>query len=169
MDIESTWPDAPQNRIEDQTVGKAHVRDLLILVCGASILFTVALGSRDLWNPNEPIYGQAVVEMSERGDWLIPTVNGSVFSEKPILYYWMALSASKITGNVNEVTLRIPSVAAGLLGIILTYFLVLPYTGRKRALLTGLMLGSMYGVFWCSGPCRWIFSSWLPPWARLCR
>ncbi len=125
-------------------------RDLLILICAACILFTAALGSRDLWNPNEPIYGRAAVEMSERGDWLIPTVNGAVFAEKPILYYWMALAASKLTGNVNEFTLRLPSVAAGLLGIVLTYFLVLPYTGRKRALITGLLLASMYGVFWCS-------------------
>ncbi len=125
-------------------------RDLLILVCGAVILFTAALGARDLWNPNEPIYGRAVVEMSERGDWLVPTVNGTVFAEKPILYYWMALAASKITGNVNEFTLRLPSVAAALLGIVLTYFLVLPYAGRKRALITGLLLASMYSVFWCA-------------------
>lgn len=62
----------------------------------------------------------------------------------------MAPSASKITGNTNEFTLRFPSVAAGLAGIILTYFLVLPYAGRRRALISGLMLGSMYGVFWCS-------------------
>lgn len=127
-----------------------RIRDLLILICGALILFTIALGSRDLWNPNEPIYGRAAVEMSQRGDWLIPTVNGTVFAEKPILYYWMALAASKITGNINEFTLRLPSVAAGLLGIILTYFLVLPYAGRKRALISGLLLGSMYGVFWCA-------------------
>jgi 4-amino-4-deoxy-L-arabinose transferase-like glycosyltransferase len=125
-------------------------RDLLILICGACILFTVALGWRDLWNPNEPIYGRAAVEMSERGDWLIPTVNGTVFAEKPILYYWMALTASKITGNVDEFTLRLPSVAAGLLSIVLTYFLVLPYTGRRRALISGLLLGSMFSVFWCS-------------------
>ncbi len=129
---------------------RMSVRDLAILVCGAVVLFTAALGSRDLWNPNEPIYGRAVVEMSERGDWLIPTVNGTVFAEKPILYYWMALAASRVTGNVNEFTLRLPSVAAALLGIILTCYLVLPYAGRNRALISGLLLGTMYIVFWCA-------------------
>ena len=48
-------------------------RDLLWLAAAATLLFGVALGARDLWNPNEPIYGLAVREMAERGDWLLPT------------------------------------------------------------------------------------------------
>ena len=82
-----------------QSNGQADVKyktDALILVLLSGFLFFVALGARDLWNPNEAIYGRATVEMAERGDWLIPTVNGKVFAEKPIFYYWSALSAAKL-------------------------------------------------------------------------
>ena len=106
---------------------KSVPRDLLWLGVGAAILFSVALGARDLWNPNEPTYGQAVVEMAERGDWLVPTVNGRVFAEKPILYYWLALAASRALGGVSELSLRIPSALAGVVSSVLLYLLVLPY------------------------------------------
>ena len=36
------------------------------------------------------------------------------------------------------------------MGIILTCYLVLPYAGRNRALISGLLLGTMYIVFWCA-------------------
>lgn len=117
------------------------------------MLFLVALGARDLWNPNEPIYGRAVAEMWERGDWLIPTVNNGVFAEKPILYYWLALAISRFLGGVSELSLRLPSALAGICAVLLTHQLVLPYAGRKRALLAGAMLATQYLVWWQS---RWV-------------
>jgi 4-amino-4-deoxy-L-arabinose transferase-like glycosyltransferase len=123
-------------------------RDLIALAFVAALLFVPWLGARDLWNPNEPLYGQAVTEMAARGDWLVPTVNGSVFDEKPILYFWLALVASSVLGGVSEATLRIPSVAAGVIAVLLLYLLVEPYAGRRRAGLAGLVLASTFIVFW---------------------
>ena len=123
-------------------------RDLIGLAFVAALLFVPWLGARDLWNPNEPLYGQAVSEMAARGDWLVPTVNGSVFDEKPILYFWLALAASSVLGGVSEAALRIPSVAAGLIAVLLLYLLVEPYAGSRRARLAGLVLASTFIVFW---------------------
>jgi len=123
-------------------------RDLIGLAFVAALLFVPWLGARDLWNPNEPLYGQAVSEMAARGDWLVPTVNGSVFDEKPILYFWLALAASSVLGGVSEAALRIPSAAAGLIAVLLLYLLVEPYAGSRRARLAGLVLASTFLVFW---------------------
>lgn len=123
-------------------------RDLLLLAVGAGLLFTLFLGARDLWNPNEPLYGRAVAEMSERGDWLIPTVNGEVFNEKPILYYWMALTSTILFGGVDEFSLRIPAMVTALLCVLLVYLLVSPYAGRRRALLTAVLFATLYGIYW---------------------
>ncbi len=123
-------------------------RDLIVLGLAAGLLFTLGLGARDLWNPNEPLYGQAVVEMDARGDWLIPWVNDSVFNEKPILYFWMALAASKIAGGIDEATLRLPSALSGIALVLLTYLLVLPYAGRRRAVMAAAILATTYIVFW---------------------
>jgi 4-amino-4-deoxy-L-arabinose transferase-like glycosyltransferase len=129
--------------------GRAEVRrDLLALGFGAAVLFFVSLGARDLWQPNEPTYGQAVVEMWGRGDWIVPTVNGREFAEKPILYYWMALASASVLGGVGEFPLRVPAAAAGVLGVLLTYLLVIPYAGRSRAWLAATLFATTYGVYW---------------------
>ncbi len=131
--------------------GRAEVRrDLVALGLGAAVLFFVSLGARDLWQPNEPTYGQAVAEMSRSGDWIVPTVNGRVFAEKPVLYYWMALVSGAVLGGVSELSLRVPAAASGVLGVLLTYLLVLPYAGRNRARLAAAILATTYGVFWNS-------------------
>jgi 4-amino-4-deoxy-L-arabinose transferase-like glycosyltransferase len=126
----------------------AKGRDLLILAAVAALLYAPWLGARDLWNPNEPLYGQAVAEMAERGDRLVPTVNGAIFDEKPILYFWLALGSAEVAGGVDEFTLRLPSAVAGIVSVLLLYVLVLPYAGRRRAGLAGLLLATTFVVFW---------------------
>jgi len=126
----------------------ASRRDLFVLTFGCLVLFGLRLGARDLWNPNEPIYGEAVVEMAQRGDWLLPHVNGLVFAEKPILFYWLALLTSKLLGGVSELSLRIPSLAAGTLTVLGSYVLTRPYSGRARAIASAVAAGTLFGVFW---------------------
>jgi 4-amino-4-deoxy-L-arabinose transferase-like glycosyltransferase len=106
------------------------------------------LGARDLWNPNEPIYGEAVAEMARRADWLLPHVNGLVFAEKPILYYWLALAAAKLSGGISELSLRLPSAAAAIATVLGSYVLVRPYAGRARAVATAILCATLFGVFW---------------------
>jgi 4-amino-4-deoxy-L-arabinose transferase-like glycosyltransferase len=127
---------------------RASRRDLVLLTIGCAVLFGIGLGARDLWNPNEPIYGEAVREMAQRGDWLVPQVNGVVFAEKPILFYWMALFASKLLGGVSEASLRLPSFLAGIATVLGTYVLARPYAGRARAIASAIACATLFGVFW---------------------
>ena len=123
-------------------------RDLIWLAVGAGLLFVLFLGGRDLWNPNEPLYGRAVVEMERQGEWLVPTVNGLTFDEKPILYYWLALVAVKVTGVVNERTLRLPGALAGVACVLLVYLLGFAFAGRNRARLSAALFATSYVIFW---------------------
>jgi 4-amino-4-deoxy-L-arabinose transferase-like glycosyltransferase len=125
-------------------------RDLLVIVLATATLFGIALGARDLWNPNEPVYGQAVAEMAARGDWLLPTVNGNDFGEKPILYFWLARLSSRALGGVSELALRAPSALAGVTGAVLLYLLVLPYAGRTRSNLAVALYATTVMIFWGS-------------------
>ncbi len=129
--------------------GRAEIRrDLLLLVAAAAVLFLPALGARDLWSPNEPIYGKAVAEMAERGDWLIPTVNGNTFAEKPILWFWLARLSGVALGGVTELSLRLPSAAAAISGVCLVYLLVVAYAGRWRARIAAALYMTTFGIFW---------------------
>ena len=123
-------------------------RELCLLAIGSAVVFGLRLGARDLWNPNEPIYGEAVREMVERGTWLVPYVNGVAFAEKPILFYWLALLASKLLGGVSELSLRLPSLFAGIATVLGTYVLARPYAGRARAITSAVFCATLFGVFW---------------------
>jgi 4-amino-4-deoxy-L-arabinose transferase-like glycosyltransferase len=123
------------------------IRDLLGLLAASLLLFGLGLGARDLWNPNEPVYGLAVQEMFEAGEWLVPTANGEEFVEKPILYYWGALAASHLAGGVNETTLRVPLVLTSTLAVILVYIWLLPALGRRWALITAGLCATEVGFF----------------------
>ena len=142
---------APMNAGPPMNAGtQVQFRDVALLVLFTSLLNLAALGTRDLWNPNEPIYGLAVKEMFERQDWLVPTVNGQTFAEKPILYFWAALVSSHALGEVSEFSVRTPAALAGVGSVVLIYLWILPYAGRRRALLAATLMATQYGVFWGS-------------------
>ncbi|MCC6452502.1 MAG: dolichol-phosphate mannosyltransferase, partial [Acidobacteria bacterium] len=42
-----------------------------------------------LMGPDEPRYAQVAREMFDRGDWVTPTLGGSLWFEKPVLLYWL--------------------------------------------------------------------------------
>lgn len=123
-------------------------RDLWALAIASAVLFGVSLGARDLWNPNEPTYGEAVREMAAAGEWLVPTVGGREFPEKPILYFWMARVSALLLGGPHEFALRVPSAIAGVGMVLLTYLLVAPYAGRDRARVAAILVATTFVVFW---------------------
>ena len=59
-----------------------------------------------LMGPDEPRYAQVAREMLERGDWITPTLGGTLWFEKPVLLYWLEKIAYHIFG-VNEFAARL--------------------------------------------------------------
>lgn len=71
---------------------------------------------------DEGLYATAVREMTERGDWLLPTFDGRPFFEKPILMFWSAQAFFRI-GLPGELAFRLLSVLAyaGLIGATISF------------------------------------------------
>ncbi|MFA5206109.1 MAG: glycosyltransferase family 39 protein, partial [Lentisphaeria bacterium] len=59
---------------------------LLAIIMGVYLF--VAMRST-LWDRDEPRFARATVEMVASGDWLVPTFNGVLRADKPILVYWL--------------------------------------------------------------------------------
>ena len=54
------------------------------------LVLLLILGSiRGYWAPDEPDFAQCIKEMRQGGDWLLPKLNGQIYTEKPILFYWL--------------------------------------------------------------------------------
>jgi 4-amino-4-deoxy-L-arabinose transferase-like glycosyltransferase len=120
----------------------------LLLVLLGLALFLPGLGARDLWNPDEPRYAEVAREMLERGDLLVPHLNGRVYSEKPPLQFWAIASASFLTGGVDEVSTRLPAVAAAIATLLLVFGMARRLFDRRVAWWSALIFGSTAKVLW---------------------
>jgi 4-amino-4-deoxy-L-arabinose transferase-like glycosyltransferase len=61
-----------------------------VALAAAIFAALVALAGRTtLWDRDEPRFAQATVEMVASGDYLVPTFNGRLRPDKPVLIYWL--------------------------------------------------------------------------------
>lgn len=98
-----------------------HERLLVALL--ALALFLPGIGARDLWNPDEPRYAQVAREMLASGEFLVPHLNGRIYSEKPPLQFWAIALCGAARGGVDEVAARLPAVFAAVAATLLLFAL----------------------------------------------
>lgn len=120
-----------------------------IYLCAlASVIFLTGLGWRDFWSPVEPRYAEISRIMWLKNEWIVLNVNGELYVDKPILYFWLALIFAKITGTVNEWTVRLPA-ALGAIGMVLaTYRIGSDFYNPRVGLFAGAVLATSARVIW---------------------
>ena len=107
---------------------------LMRLSAAAAVLCTLwlGLGSARLWDRDEPRNARCAVEMLERGDWAVPTFNGELRTHKPILLYWMQMTAYSAFG-VSEFSARLPSALCGSATVLAVWWLTRRVAGELYA------------------------------------
>ncbi|MDE2292141.1 MAG: glycosyl transferase, partial [Elusimicrobia bacterium] len=71
-----------------------------------------------LWEVDDARYAEVPREMHVSGNWLVATLDGMTYVEKPPLIYWMGAASYDVFG-VSEAAARVPlalTAAAGLAG-----------------------------------------------------
>src|SRR5688572_18340956 len=107
----------------------------------AALTFFLGLGSPQLFDEDEPKNAECGREMFVRGDWLVPTFNEELRTDKPILVYWFMLSAYHLFG-VTEFAARFWSAVHGVGTCLLTYNIGRVLFSRRIGLWAGIMLAS---------------------------
>ncbi|MGH7845392.1 MAG: ArnT family glycosyltransferase, partial [Candidatus Binatia bacterium] len=123
------------------------------------------LGSRDLWAPVEPRYGEIARVMLARGEWIVPTVNGEVYTDKPVLYFWLVLGASHFAAAVSEWAVRLPSALSACGLALVTYALGKKYLQASVGFLAALMIATTARVIW---EARWAHTDMLFTFLFIC-
>jgi 4-amino-4-deoxy-L-arabinose transferase-like glycosyltransferase len=118
------------------------------LVLLALALFLPGITLRDLWNPDEPRYAVVAREMRERGDWLVPHLNGRIYSEKPPLHFWSIAAVAAATGEVGPLAARLPSVAAAAVAFFALFGMARRLYDREVAGLAVLIFATGAKVLW---------------------
>lgn len=116
------------------------------------------LGSRDLWAPVEPRYGEIARVMFARDEWIVPTVNGRVYTDKPILFFWFVLLAARVQSAVTEWAVRFPSAVSACAVALLTYGIGKKYFSAPVGFLAALICATSARVIW---EARWAHTDML--------
>ena len=88
-------------------------------ICG--FLFFFGLGSFGLVGADEPRYAQIAREMFNRHDWIVPTLNGEPWLEKPVFLYWKIENSYRLFG-VSDWAARIPAAFHALTLVLVIFF-----------------------------------------------
>ena len=115
--------------MEDPAMPESRLRpSRWALILGLSVLtLWVGLGRSGRLTYHEAFVAQAAREMNARGNWIVPTIGGHPWLEKPPLAFWMvALAEQAFTGRTStKPVARFPSAVAGMLLVVgITVFAV---------------------------------------------
>lgn len=94
----------------------------------------------------ESMYALIPLEMVNSGNWLLATLNGAPYLDKPPLLYWLTILAYQILGS-SEWAARVPTLLCTLGEIWLTYLLGRRLFTPRAAWLGGFVLLSSIGFF----------------------
>ncbi len=118
-----------------------QIRDQIILLALAALVFFANLGEAPLWDRDEPRNAGCTAEMLQAGNWTVPVFNDELRTHKPILLYWLMMASYSLFG-VSEFSARAVSACAGLGTVVLTYRMAknLFPNGRDVACWSGVIL-----------------------------
>ena len=115
-----------------------------VVAVAAALVLLPNLGGPPLWDDDEPRNAACSLAMYAGGDWIVPTFNGRLRVEKPVLVNWLHLAGFSTCGT-NEWGARLPSALLTLATCLLVW--------RIGSELFGTAAGCWGGV--AMGTCLW--------------
>lgn len=104
----------------------------LALVVIAAVSFGITIADYPLVDYDEATYAKVVVDTLESGAVLSFTLSGNDWFEKPPLYLWFAMGATKIFG-AEEFAFRLPAVLFAIVTLWFVYLIVIELTKSRVA------------------------------------
>ena len=112
-----------------------------LILMAAGFLCFANLGSHPIYILDEAKNAEAAREMFVNGNWIVPTFNGELRTDKPPLHYWFMMLAYKLFG-VDAFAARFFSALFGVLTIISTYHFTKKFINKRIAAITVFLLCS---------------------------
>ncbi len=117
---------------------------LCLLISFWAALYLPTLGTRELQG-EEPRRTMPGRTMMQNGDWIVPRSGGEVYNRKPPLVNWLSAGAIKLTGRMDEWTVRMPSVLLMLALGLAALLSLRGWLGNEQALLAALIMLTSIG------------------------
>ncbi len=117
---------------------RVRLHSLLLVLFLPALLLYPTLGFH-LLEPDEGRYAQIPKEMFERGEWVVPTLQGEAYLDKPPLMYWL-IALSYAAFGVSPVAARLVPALCVHLTILVVYSLGRRSVGERSALWAAVLL-----------------------------
>ncbi len=108
----------------------------------AALAFLGFLGSTELWGKREQRAAAEAVDTVTHNHWLVGEIQGRPRLEKPPLPRWVTSALMLVSGERDEVIVRLPNALAALAVVALVYTWGRSVEGRAVALASGFALAS---------------------------
>ncbi|WP_297095667.1 glycosyltransferase family 39 protein [uncultured Draconibacterium sp.] len=118
----------------------------LLILLFSGLLFFSFLGGTSVFQVAEARNAECAREMMENKEWVVPTFNGELRTDKPALEYYGMMAGYKLFG-INEGGARFFSALCGLLVVLATFWMARRHWSEKAAWWASLtMLASMHFI-----------------------
>jgi len=102
----------------------------LLLIVPAVLLYPCL--AFPLFEPDEGRYAEIPREMLARGEWVVPSLEGEPYLDKPPLFYWLVMASYRVLGPQDWAARLVPALAVHGC-ILLTYLLGRRGLGERAA------------------------------------
>src|SRR5437588_10351334 len=125
---------------------KLLATQLALVAAICYFFFFFGLGAFGLTGAYEPRYAQIAREMLARHDWIVPTLNGKPWLEKPVLLYWKMMNSYALLG-VYDWAARVPAAAHAMALVLAIFFFMrrFRYTSELDAAMIAASSAGMIG------------------------
>jgi len=118
---------------------KINSKNLIVIIIISFVLISANIGGLYIYALDEAKNSGCAREMMEQGEWVVPTFNYELRTDKPPLHYYFMIGAYSLFG-VNAFSARIFSVIMGVLTILSIWYLAVRYYGNRTSLYTSIVL-----------------------------
>ncbi len=116
---------------------------LFLLILMSFIEFSANIWGISIYSLDESKNATCAREMIQRGDYIVPTFNYELRTDKPPMHYYFMIIAYKLFG-INEFSARFFSAVFGTLTVLITYLFARRILGVKVAFLSSIVLVSSF-------------------------
>ncbi|MFN3939815.1 MAG: ArnT family glycosyltransferase, partial [Chitinophagales bacterium] len=126
---------------------KFHIQGLLIVLIFILIppAFLFNYGLMPLVQ-DEPTRALIAKEIEISGNYIVPTINGEYYYNKPPVYNWIIAAIMHVSPEVNAFLIRLPAILSFFIFTFCVYRFAAPYLGKIPALMAALF-NLTYGVW----------------------
>jgi len=133
--------------MESSQLRRTIIKDLLLLTALAVLVLLPALRQTRHLKSRELRHAEIMREMAESGDYLVPTLLGKEYYDKPPVLHAVGAFLMKYAGGPSMAIARLPAALAAWLAVLVTYGVGRVLGDRATALIGAVALLSMPGFY----------------------